>query len=326
MKAGVIAAALLGLALAVWLLLHVGAASVFAAIASVGIGGFALICLTGLGVVAIMGSGWFALLPDHRPRNLVSCIIGRQTRDSAGDILPFSQFGGMVIGARALSLRGIPAPMAFASMAADVTTELMAQIAFIAIGIALCLTELRASATLAPYVNGLILGTFLLVPGIAALVVLQKRGSALAERMAGRLLPAAVKHTAAFAQALTTLYASRIRLAASATTHLLAWLASATIVWLSVRLIGGHLSLPSAIAIEALLAGLRSATVFVPSAIGVQEAGYAALMPLFGLGPEIGLAVSLLRRARDIVIGVPVLLAWQAMEGRRALTRPVESG
>src|SRR6185437_4716322 len=181
MKAGVVAAAIFGLAIAVWLLFHVGAASVFAAIASVGLGGFALICLTGLGIVALMGSGWFALLPDHRPRNLVSCIIGRQTRDSAGDILPFSQFGGMVIGARALTLRGVPAPMAFASMAADVTTELMAQIAFIAIGIALCLTELRASATLAPYVDGLVLGTFLLVPGIAALVVLQKRGSALAE-------------------------------------------------------------------------------------------------------------------------------------------------
>src|SRR5579864_1779325 len=213
MKAGVIAAAGLGLAIAVWLLFHVGAAAVFAAIASVGLGGFAL-----------MGSGWFALLPDHRLRNLASCIIGRQTRDSAGDILPFSQFGGMVIGARALTLRGIPAPLAFASMAADVTTELMAQIAFIAIGIALCITELRASSTLAPYVNELILGTLLLVPGIAALVVLQKRGSALAERVATRILPAAVKHTTAFAQALTSLYASPARLAVSATIHLFSWL------------------------------------------------------------------------------------------------------
>ncbi|HEY0300060.1 MAG TPA: hypothetical protein VGC36_01935, partial [Rhizomicrobium sp.] len=74
------------------------------------------------------------------------------------------------------------------------------------------------------------------------------------------------------------------------------------------------------LAIEALLAALRSATVFIPAAIGVQEAGYAALMPLFGLGPEVGLAVSLLKRARDIVVGVPVLLAWQAVEGRRALS------
>jgi len=43
------------------------------------------------------------------------------------------------------------------------------------------------------------------------------------------------------------------------------------------------------------------------------------LTPLFGAGAELGLAVSLLKRARDIVLGVPVLLVWQAIEGRRAL-------
>jgi hypothetical protein len=30
--------------------------------------------------------------------------------------------------------------------------------------------------------------------------------------------------------------------------------------------------------------------------------------------------MSVLKRARDIAIGVPVLLLWQAAEGRRALT------
>ena len=325
MKIGVIIAALVGLAVAVWLLLDVGIGAVFAAVASVGVGGFALICLYGLCVVALMGSGWFALMPDHHLRNLVTCIIGRQTRDSAGDVLPFSQFGGMVIGGRILILRGVAASLAYASMVTDVTTELMGQIAFIAIGIALCISQLRASATMAPYVDALMLGTALLVPGIAAFVFLQKRGSAFAESLAARFLPAAVKQTAAFGAAMKQMYESPARLATSSTIHLLSWLASSGVVWLSVRLIGGHMSFFSAIAIEALLAGLRSATVFVPSAIGVQEAGYAALMPLFGLGPEIGLAVSLLRRARDVVIGVPVLLVWQAMESRRALSRPVET-
>lgn len=325
MKVGVIVAAAIGLVVSVWLLFHIGATQVFSAIASVGIGGFVLICTTGLLLVAMMASGWFALLPQLNGRNFLSCLIGRQTRDSAGDILPFSQFGGMVIGARALSLRGIPAPSAYASMAADVTMELTAQIVFILIGVALCVSALRGSSTTAPYVDGLILGTFLLVPGVVAFVFVQRRGSRLALRLAQRFLPAAIPHTAAFGLALQSIYASPARLAASSTIHLVSWIASALMVWLSVRLIGGHLSFLSAVAIEALLAGLRSATVFVPSAIGVQEAGYAALMPLFGLGPEIGLAVSLLRRARDVVVGVPVLLAWQAMEGRRALRRPVES-
>ena len=44
----------------------------------------------------------------------------------------------------------------------------------------------------------------------------------------------------------------------------------------------------------------------------------AALVPLFGLAPETGLAISILRRARDIAIGVPVLLIWQLVEARRA--------
>ncbi len=57
---------------------------------------------------------------------------------------------------------------------------------------------------------------------------------------------------------------------------------------------------------------------FVPGALGIQEAAYAGLAPIFGLPPEVGLAASLLKRAREITIGIPVLLAWQAMEGQRA--------
>lgn len=322
MKIGVIAAALIGLALTVWLVLHIGIAPILSAILAIGIGGFALTIVYALGVVALMGCAWYVLLPS--PSDLLTFVIGRQTRDSAGDLLPFSQLGGIVIGARAVILRGVAPPLAFASAIADVTTELMAQIAFIILGIAVCISQLRASATMAPYVDGLIAGTFLLVPGIAAFVLLQKRGSAFAERLAARFLPAALKHTAAFGQAMGAMYESPGRLAASSTLHLLAWIASGGGIWLSVRLIGGHIDFFSALAIEALLAALRSATVFVPAAIGVQEAGYAALMPLFGLGPEIGLAVSLLKRARDVVIGVPVLLAWQAIEGRRALNAPAE--
>jgi putative membrane protein len=322
MRIGVIVAALIGLALAIWLVLHIGVAAILSAIVSIGFGGFALTCVYSAAVIALMGSAWCALLPA--PRNLLTFIIGRQTRDSASDILPFSQLGGIVIGARAVILRGVTPPLAFASAIADVTTELMAQIAFIVIGIAICIGELRASATMAPYVDGLIVGTLLLVPGLAAFVLLQKRGGAFAERLAARFLPAAMKHTSAFSHAMNEIYDSPARLAASSTLHLLAWIASGGGIWLAVRLIGGHIDFLSALAIEALLAALRSATVFVPAAIGVQEAGYAALMPMFGLAPEIGLAVSLLKRARDIVIGVPVLLAWQAFEGRRALVAPVE--
>src|SRR5256886_16477973 len=72
-------------------------------------------------------------------------------------------------------------------------------------------------------------------------------------------------------------------------------------------------------AIESLVYATRSAAAFIPNALGVQEAAYAVLAPIFGVGAEFGLAVSLLKRARDIAVGVPILLIWQAVEGQRAL-------
>ena len=75
----------------------------------------------------------------------------------------------------------------------------------------------------------------------------------------------------------------------------------------------------SAVAIESFVYAARTAAAFVPSALGVQEAAYMVLTPLFGVGAEFGLAVSLLKRARDIALGVPILLIWQAVESRGAL-------
>ena len=46
---------------------------------------------------------------------------------------------------------------------------------------------------------------------------------------------------------------------------------------------------------------------------------------LFGLNPEAALALSLLKRARDIALGVPILFAWQFVEGNRLLRqRPAD--
>jgi putative membrane protein len=319
MRFGVIAAAALGFAVAIYLVFRVGLTPIVDAVTAVGPGGFAMICGYALALVLVLASGWFILVSGDVPFS--TFIIGRQIRDSASDVLPFSQLGGIVIGARAVVLRGLSAPIAFATAIADVTTELMAQIVYIALGIAICITQLRLAPATAPLVNGLLVGIALMVPGVGAFVVLQQRGSKFAESLAERWLPAAVKHAEAFQTAIDNVYAARSRLAASATIHLLGWIGSGVGTWITLRLMGGRIPLISAIGIEALLAALRSAFVFVPSAIGVQEVGYATLLPLFGLPPELGLGASLLKRARELTIGIPVLLAWQAMEGRRAFSR-----
>ena len=317
MKLGAVIALIVGIGLTIFLVWQIGIGPIWDAAARVGWGGFVVICLAGLVVESCLGTAWYALISGYGARWIV-LALGRQLRDSSSDLLPFTQIGGMVLGARAATLGGVAAPLAYASMMVDVTTELIGQIAFIILGLLLGLAQLRASATLAPYADGMIIGTALLIPAAAAFIILQRKGTHLAEKLAGRLLPAAVSHTEAFGQILHAIYEQPLRLTLSATCHLTSWILSGVWIWLIFHFCGVSISVMSVLTIEALLGALRSVTVFIPSAIGVQEAGYAALAPVFGAGPEIGLAVSLLKRARDVAVGVPALVIWQLTEGRRA--------
>jgi len=314
MRIGVILTGLLGLALALYVILHVGFGAVIEAVAAVGWSGFALLCLVSLVLFFVLGAAWYALMPRART---LPFVWARMVRDAAGEVLPFSQFGGIAVGIRALILNGMAGRDAAASAIVDVTTEMMAQIVFILIGAAIFVQG--SSGNLPP---GTLAGIVVVLAGSLAFVVLQRRGFALAEKLAGRYLPRIAGQTRDFSGRVQAIYDSPARLAASSALHLAGWIASAFALWLCVRLIGQRIGFGSAIAIEAILCAIRSAAVFVPGALGVQEAGYAMMMPLFGLPAETGLAVSLLKRAREIAVGGPVLLLWQGLEGRRALAPP----
>jgi len=303
----------LGFTLLVILLLRLDMAAVVASPSRVGWLGFALVVVGGLILTACLGSGLYPLLGDRASPRLILAV--RQVRDSAGDILPFTQIGGIALGMRVMALGGITAPRAMAAGMVDVTTELMAQSLFILTGIALAAPAIQPDPHLGPYLGWLIAGTILFAGGIVVFAFLQLAGSQMAEKFLGA--ESMGGGTASFREAIHFLYGRRRRVALSVGLHFLGWCASGLWLWLVFRVLGVPLAPTSAIAIQSLLEALRSATVFVPAAIGIQEAGYAALVPLFGLSPETGVAVSVLRRARDIAVGVPVLLAWQLVEARR---------
>jgi putative membrane protein len=309
--------AALGGGLVVWLLLRLGPGPVLDALSHVGWGGLAMILAAGIALTLCLSTGLYPFLLGQV--SLFEMLAARQVRDSAGDILPVTQVGGMVAGMRALVLAGMTPARAIAVVLADVTTELLAQSLFILLGLALAAPAMRADPRWAPYLGWLVGGTVLFALVILGFGIAQLAGSHLAERS---LKPAMFgASAAAFREAVHDLYRRRGAVALSVLLHLLGWCASGMWLWLVFRLLGHPLSPASALAIQALLEGLRSATVFIPAAIGVQELGYAGLAPLFGLAPEVGLAVSLLRRARDIAIGVPTLLLWQWVEAHRLARR-----
>ena len=117
----------LGLAAIAILVVTHGAGAIWSAIASMGWAGFGLICLFHLGVFALMGVSWHVIVPEGRGlRGLGVVVWARLIRDSAAEILPFSQVGGFVIGARAATVAGLSGVVAAASTIVDVTLERLA--------------------------------------------------------------------------------------------------------------------------------------------------------------------------------------------------------
>ena len=114
------------------------------------------------------------------------------------------------------------------------------------------------------------------------------------------------------------IFAERRRLFAAFAIHLTCWLIGAAETWLILTLMGVPIGPGQALAIDSLVVGLRTFGFLVPAAAGVQEASYVVVCALFGLSPATAVAVSLARRARDWVLGIPTLAAWQYLETQAA--------
>jgi putative membrane protein len=320
-KLRIVIIAVLGLALAFYLVMYVGLGAVFSAAVAVGWSGFALLCLYVLVPFLILGAAWYVLLPDSPVSEVRIFVWARMVRDAATEVLPFSQLGGIVIGARAAILHGVSQPQSFASMIVDVTTEMLAQIAYIALGVAIFSARTPRTPFTLSLTTGLIIGLVLAASAGAGFLALQRYSQKMTAKITTRIFPGAIAATSAVTAALHAIYRSPARVGVSVALHLAGWIASAIGAWIAFRLIGARVDLGAVLAIESLICATRSIAFMIPNALGVQEAAYAVLAPLFGVGAEIGLAVSLLKRARDIAVGVPVLLIWQAVEGQRALDR-----
>lgn len=113
------------------------------------------------------------------------------------------------------------------------------------------------------------------------------------------------------------LHRQRSSLVAASLWMLASWIAGTGEVWLALRFLGWPVDMTEALILESLGQAVRSAAFAIPGSLGVQEGGYMAFAELFGLTTETGLALSLIKRVRELLLGVPALAAWQLVEGHR---------
>lgn len=306
---------LVGVAAATGLVAWFNAGAILATLVAIGWGGFVLICAFHFCLIAINGVAWHVLTPDVAPRRWPIFIWARLVRTAAAEVLPLSQLGGPAAGIRLAILHGVPAGVAAAAVIVDVAIEFLTQLAYAVIGLLLLVTARPATDLLLPAAAWVVVAAGL----CGAFLLAQRRGSRLLERFEPLIarhfsdaLPGKIESVTA---ALARIHADRTRLVVAAALHFGEWLATGAEAWLALHLMSIPISFTAATGLEGLLYAVRSVAFMVPLAAGVQEGGYLLVGAAFGLAPDQALALSLLKRGRDLALGVPPLLGWQVLEG-----------
>ncbi|MSO77463.1 MAG: TIGR00374 family protein [Alphaproteobacteria bacterium] len=309
--------ALAGLGLAIALVVHEGADAVFGALASSwqGVLAVSLFHLLPMGFSAL---GWRALVDPAVPRGFLTLLWLRWIREGVDNLLPVAQIGGAVVGARLYAARGAGGSAAGAATIADMTMDTATQFVFTLMGIGLLAAGGDQAAALPWLIGGLGVLGFALALFVTAqhagLLRVVETGLAWFVR---RLAWAGADDWAGMHETLRRTYRDRRRLALSFVHHMTSWIAGAGEIWIALHAMGHGVSVYDALILESLIHAVRSAAFPVPAGLGVQEGGFMLLAALIGVGPEAGLALSLIRRVRDVLLGVPALIAWQMAEGRR---------
>jgi putative membrane protein len=306
-----------GLGLFIVLIGYYGVADVAAALAVAG-WGLIWVTLFHLVVLVLLTVAWQALLDKEESLAFKTLLWVRWVGESIKGLLPVAQVGGDLVKARLAKHRGLPGDVAGASIVVDLTVSVVTQIIFTAIGVGLLLGSGTPKIVVPVLVSLGIMG-FL----VTCFYIVQRRGlfsgiaGALNRLSGNRGLHSFVGGAAALDAAINRLYRNRSAVLYCSFYRLLGWIVGAGEVWLALYFLDVPTTLVNALLLESLGQAVRSAAFLIPGAVGVQEGGFLLLGGLVGLTPEVALALSLTKRVRVLLLGIPGLISWQVSEGRR---------
>jgi putative membrane protein len=321
MRAGLLRLALIAVILAIAWWLRDGFGDVKGALDTAGWTGVVILAAYHIVPMALCGMSW-SVLQTELPLRLF--VMGRWIRDGVGELAGFLPLSGEVVGIRLLTGRGLRIADASAIVVADVTAEAIAQAIFSLVGVGMWMKNYPDSEV----TRWALIAMAISIPGLAAFVALQRSVvMRFLETLPSRLMPNtwdAPEADAGVHAAIHALYAKKARVASSVGWHVAAWVAGAGEAWVALHLLGHPLGLDDVLAMESVIFAIRSVAFVVPAAIGLQEGGYMVIGVLLGLPVEVALAVSLLKRGRELLLGLPALLAWHFVEHAAAAKAKAE--
>jgi putative membrane protein len=317
-KAGIALAALAGIAGGTALVLYFGLEQVGDAFLTAGWAGLAAMSLAYAISMIFRAIGWRVLFVDPLRHPVFVALWVRQLRESAANVISVVPAAGEVIAARELVHCGLPTGPAIATTVVDLTTEIISQLFFTLLGLGLLAAERPGEPIAWVAMAGLLVSAM----AMAGFIVAQRKGmfrilQSLPERL-GLTAPFSTDDSSRnIHAAIELIYLDPSRAIVSTVLHLVAWIVGTAESWAALYFMGHPLSFSDVLVIESLVIALRTAAFIVPWAAGVLEGGYVAVGAIFGIGPDVALGLSLLRRARELLTGVPCLAVWQGLELKR---------
>jgi putative membrane protein len=247
----------------------------------------------------LSGLAWRTLFIEPRPR-IAAFFRLRLIREGIDSLYPVAQIGGEVIGARMLARLGVATAQAGASVIVDLTLEVLSQAGFLLAGVSV-LAMLTGGSGSIEWLGSMLLavlaaGGFLLAQRLGLLRLLEM----LVNKIAGRFTDLSLTglHTAA-----EGFYRRGGALLRAIVLHFVSWSLGTIETWIVLRALGAPASLAQALVVESLGMAARSAGFAIPGALAVQEGGFALAALSVGLPDSAGLSLSLVKRAREALVG-----------------------
>jgi hypothetical protein len=233
--------------------------------------------------------------------------------------------GGEPVKALILNRRhALPYAQSVASLVLAKTANVIALLVFLAVGFVLMLGDARIDTQPRVLAGA---GFAALALGVAGFFLVQRLG--ISSRVAARLgttrprLAQVLVGMQEFDRLLLDFYTSApLRLALVLALAILNWLLGAAAVWATLRFMGRPASFADAWVIEAMAQLVRAGTFFIPASLGAQDGAIMLVMRVMTGDALAGLALALLRRARELIWVLAGLLVSVPLLGR---ARPAAS-
>jgi putative membrane protein len=260
-----------------------------------------------------------------RPPAWSTLAYGHWVGFGVNQLLPVARVGGELVRARVAVASGSPPVGVVSSLVADKT----AQVASVALTGALGLGLLSGRAADTRLVGVGVAGAILIGLAGAGFYVAQRRGLVRwSGRLAGRLLPQTHRErwtsgAHEVERELAAVYQGP-RLALAVFGHVAFRLGLAVEVFLLAQWFGHPVTWVEAVILEGTNQLIRAASFAVPGALGVQETGFVVLGEVLGVPAPLAFSLSLGKRAREVLVGVPALVHYQLREGLGLFQRSVD--